>query len=96
MEKAVSHDDIWDRHVSHTCIHAHVCACVYVIKEKAPCLGFSLTPKSRTPFICAEIYFKSHVGLCFLVLSEQVMWPYEERLIRAFKEDRLSSLRAYE
>ena len=77
-----------------TCVRvcARVFACVYVIKEKAPCYGFSLTPKSRTPFICIKIYFKSHVGLCFLVLSAQVTWRYKEHLIHALKEDCRSSL----
>ena len=54
-------------HVTHVYMCACVCACVYVNKEKAPCLGFSLTPHLRTPYIHARFLDFFHVGLCFVL-----------------------------
>ena len=76
----------------HVRVCAHVCARVCLIKDKAPCLGFSLTPQLRTPYILTFSFLFLLCGTLFHVLSVHVMWQHDKRPMDALKMNRQSSL----
>ena len=39
-------------------------------------------------YVRVNFYYFFHVGLCFVLKHMHVIWRYEQRLIRAIKEDR--------